>query len=174
MQQSPDWEIHIAVHVCGTDSSVLPNEKRMIDQNIHTPHWHVGKYNLSCKSTTIIHLNISQCSHNQLRLKCHLHHKSNTLTLPSCSVSFATLKFLPFELPHKNTAPLSLSLSLSRPLQENVNSYKSDASFSSMRHLEALAEAAEFDWLSNCNVGTWLEARVTQPKTENSPKIYVT
>ena len=116
MQQSPDWEIHIAVHVCGTDSSVLPNEKRMIAQNIHTLHWHVGKYNLSCKSTTIIYLNISQWSHKQLRLHYHLFNKSNTLTLPSCSVPFPTLKLLPFELPHKKTArcllPSLFSLSL--------------------------------------------------------------
>ena len=114
MQRSPDWEIHIAVRVCRTDSSVLPNEKRMIAQNIHTPHWHVGKYMQIQLAMQIHHdyLNISQCSHNRLRLKCHLHHKSNRLTY---WLFPGVLYHLP-ELPDKKKRSfLSLSLSLALP-----------------------------------------------------------
>ena len=55
-----------------------------------------------------------------MRLDCHLLNKSYTLTLPSSSVQFATLNFLPFGLPRKNTAR-SLSLSLSLTLSHSLS-----------------------------------------------------
>ena len=126
------------------------------------------------------YLDISQCSHNQLRLQCHLHHKSTNTFNYTLTYQYSDSDLLLYTICDPVVATNHLSflaqtlLVVSLPPRINLLSCKSDASFSIMRHSEALAEAAEFDWLSNGNAGTWLEARVTQPKTENSSKIYLT